>query len=108
MRKLTDLPTVLLISSKEKGPFDFNAIAKYSMAVNPAWQHFLDVNGTISYPSPFVEQARAAGLDVHAYTARDDNLKLAKNPIDEYRAWINWGIDFLVTDFPSHERHNFR
>lgn len=100
MKQLTDLPTVFLISANSKGPFDFNEIAKYSDAVCPAWPHFLDANGGITYPSAIAEQIRAAGMDVHAYVAQDDNLQLADNPIDEYRTWVNWGLDFLFTEFP--------
>ena len=54
-------------------------------------------------PSDLIERAHAKGLQVHAYTFRNESRRLLSNyhnnPILEYQAFYNLGLDGLFTDF---------
>ncbi len=54
-------------------------------------------------PSNLITKAHARGLQVHAYTFRNEGRRLLSNyhnnPILEYQAFYNLGLDGLFTDF---------
>ena len=54
-------------------------------------------------PSNLIEKAHARGLQVHAYTFRNESRRLLSNynnnPILEYQAFYKLGLDGLFTDF---------
>ncbi|MBD2774081.1 esterase-like activity of phytase family protein [Iningainema sp. BLCCT55] len=56
-------------------------------------------------PTTLVQDAHAAGLLVHPYTFRNENLYLAAdyngNPQLEYRQFIGLGVDGYFSDFPG-------
>lgn len=56
-------------------------------------------------PTTLVQDAHAAGLLVHPYTFRNENIYLAAdyngNPQLEYRQFIGLGVDGYFTDFPG-------
>jgi glycerophosphoryl diester phosphodiesterase len=56
-------------------------------------------------PTSLIEDAHAAGLLVHAYTFRNEDVYLAQdyngNPELEYEQFFSLGLDGLFTDFPG-------
>ncbi|MCZ8043719.1 MAG: glycerophosphodiester phosphodiesterase [Beijerinckiaceae bacterium] len=56
-------------------------------------------------PSDVVKNARAAGLQVHSWTFRNEAKRLASDfkgdPAAEYKAFFALGIDGLFSDFPD-------
>ncbi len=62
-----------------------------------------DADKTALEPSDLIERAHAKGLQVHAYTFRNESRRLLSNyhnnPILEYQAFYNLGLDGLFTDF---------
>jgi glycerophosphoryl diester phosphodiesterase len=60
------------------------------------------VTGT---PTTLIQDAHKAGLKVHLYTIRSDSFFLPSsyngNPINEYKQFINLGVDGFFTDFPG-------
>jgi glycerophosphoryl diester phosphodiesterase len=56
-------------------------IATYATGIGPhKWQVIpLNSDGNLSTPTPLVNNAHAAGLQVHAYTFRAENQYLPKN-----------------------------
>lgn len=64
-----------------------------------------DADQTLTPPTTLVDDAHAAGLLVHPYTFRNEGLYLAADyngdPEQEYRQFIQLGVDGYFTDFPS-------
>lgn len=64
-----------------------------------------DADRTLLPPTSLVNDAHAAGLLVHPYTFRDEDLYLAADYNDdpklEYEQFFNLGVDGLFTDFPD-------
>ncbi len=56
-------------------------------------------------PTAVVENAHKAGLLVHPFTFRNEQRRLASdfkgNPVNEYLAFYELGVDGLFTDFPD-------
>jgi glycerophosphoryl diester phosphodiesterase len=56
-------------------------------------------------PTRLIQDAHAAGLLVHLYTLRNDSFFLPNsyggNPINEYKQFIDLGVDGFFTDFPG-------
>ena len=56
-------------------------------------------------PSPVMANAKALGLLVHPYTMRNEPRRLASNykgnPINEYLAFYEMGVDGMFSDFPD-------
>ena len=52
-----------------------------------------------------IEDAHNAGLDVHAFTFRNEDEKLlfeyGQDPYNEFEKFLNLGIDGYFTDFPA-------
>ncbi|HIK08412.1 MAG TPA: glycerophosphodiester phosphodiesterase [Trichormus sp. M33_DOE_039] len=63
------------------------------------------VGGNLSSPTSLVDDAHAAGLFVHAWTFRDEDVflpaNLQGNPEEEYRRFYATGIDGLFSDNPD-------
>lgn len=63
------------------------------------------VGGNLSSPTTLVNDAHAAGLFVHAWTFRNENVFLPANlqgdPEEEYNQFYRTGIDGLFTDNPD-------
>jgi glycerophosphoryl diester phosphodiesterase len=59
---------------------------------------------TLLPPTSLVSNAHAANLLVHTYTFRNEARNLASdyngNPAEEYKAFINAGVDGFFSDFP--------
>jgi glycerophosphoryl diester phosphodiesterase len=64
-----------------------------------------ETDRTLLPASSLVSDAHAANLLVHAYTFRDEKRRLASdyggNPLEEYKAFINAGVDGFFSDFPG-------
>ncbi|MBD2018969.1 esterase-like activity of phytase family protein, partial [Leptolyngbya sp. FACHB-36] len=64
-----------------------------------------DADTTTLPPTTLVQDAHAAGLQVHPYTFRNEARYLAAdyngNPELEYRQFIQLGVDAYFTDFPG-------
>lgn len=90
-------------------PEAFEKIATYADGIGP-WKRFLigEREGRATPPSNFVELAHAAGLQVHPWTFRNEQMHLLANyagdPLEEYRAFIALGVDGFFSDFPDTAR----
>ncbi len=64
-----------------------------------------DADKTLTEPTSLVKDAHDAGLLVHPYTFRDEERYLASdyngNPQEEFKQYINLGVDGYFTDFPG-------
>ncbi|WP_392478839.1 esterase-like activity of phytase family protein [Nostoc sp. C110] len=64
-----------------------------------------DADRTLVSPTSLVQDAHNAGLQVHPYTFRDEDLYLAAdykgNPELEFQQFFQLGVDALFTDFPE-------
>ncbi|WP_414753379.1 glycerophosphodiester phosphodiesterase family protein [Anabaena sp. CCY 9910] len=64
-----------------------------------------DSQGNLLSPTTLVDDAHAAGLIVHAWTFRDENVflptNLQGNPQEEYKRFYQTGIDGLFSDNPD-------
>jgi glycerophosphoryl diester phosphodiesterase len=109
-RTYTDLST----------PAGLADIAKYAAGIGPNKQRIVpltgttDINGdgqvsdgdrTTGAPTTLIQDAHTAGLKVHLYTLRNESFFLPAsyggNPINEYKQFIELGIDGFFTDFPG-------
>lgn len=91
------------------------AISAYAAGVGPEKSYIIprDANGNLGQPTDFVPNAHAAGLKVHPYTFRAENVFLPTNlrsslsPADrgdietEIQAFLDAGIDGLFIDHPD-------
>ena len=97
----------------EPPPTDFTSsagfarVAEYADVIAP-WKRYLvgaDAANRLVAPSQFVALARAAGLDVHTWTFRNEASMLAADyagdPLREYQQFFDLGIDGLFSDFPD-------
>jgi glycerophosphoryl diester phosphodiesterase len=64
-----------------------------------------DADRKLLPPSPVMANAKRAGLLVHPFTFRNEQRRLASdfkgNPVNEYLAFYELGVDGLFTDFPD-------
>jgi glycerophosphoryl diester phosphodiesterase len=64
-----------------------------------------DADRKLLAPSNVVANAKAQGLLVHPYTFRNEQRRLASdfagNPVNEYLAFYELGVDGLFSDFPD-------
>ncbi|MBD2692351.1 esterase-like activity of phytase family protein [Anabaena catenula FACHB-362] len=64
-----------------------------------------DADKTLTAPTTLVQDAHDAGLLVHPYTFRNEGRYLASdyngNPEEEFKQFINLGVDGYFTDFPG-------
>jgi glycerophosphoryl diester phosphodiesterase len=81
-------------------------IALYANAIGP-WKRMIlrDTGQPSLSPTNLVEQAHEAGLQVHAYTFRDEPATLAAvyeaDPVREYMQFFELGLDGVFSDFPD-------
>lgn len=97
-KKIMDFPRVNLVGY-HNDTADLAYLTTFSNAVGPSQIHLM-VDKKVVFPSPFVEEAKKLGMDVHPYIVQDDHLRLQDNVIDEYRTYQEWGVDYLFTEFP--------
>ena len=91
------------------------AISRYAAGVGPEKGYIIprDANGNLGQPTDFVPNAHAAGLKVHPYTFRAENVFLPTNlrngdsPAErgnveaDIQAFLDAGIDGLFIDQPD-------
>ena len=122
---MSKAPRVLLMQ-RRGGPFDergvsyrdlaadMKAVAAFATGVGPEWPMVIPTDGgKLGAPTSLVPDAHAAGLVVHPWTVRAENVFLPKtlqrgrNPADRgdvdavYRALFAAGVDGLFSDFPG-------
>ena len=82
-------------------------IATYADGVGPWKRTIVEENAdkTLKRANDVVKDAHAAGLIVHPYTFRSEERYLApeygKNPVAEYHAFFDLGIDGVFSDYPD-------
>jgi glycerophosphoryl diester phosphodiesterase len=90
-------------------------MAKYADVASPSKDYIVprDAGGRSQAPTTFVDDAHAAGLDVVAYTFRNENtflpleLRSSTNPaeygnaIAEYQQFFSLGVDGVFSDNPD-------
>jgi glycerophosphoryl diester phosphodiesterase len=120
-----DIPLVQLFGGANDRPYDFVVsgdrrtygdltkpgelveIAKYAAGIGPNKRLIIPAgsDGRLLAPTTLVQDAHAAGLLVHLYTLRNENVFLAPdyngNPANEYKQFIELGVDGYFTDFPG-------
>jgi glycerophosphoryl diester phosphodiesterase len=135
LRKMTELRLVQLIGSAENAPYDFTVagngrsfadlitpsglreVASYADVVSPYKEVIIarDASNEMGSPTAFVADAHAAGLVVHAWTFRPENVFLppslrapdTASPsqrgdlASEIQAYLKAGIDGFFTDDPA-------
>ncbi|WP_371681649.1 glycerophosphodiester phosphodiesterase [Chroococcidiopsis sp. TS-821] len=122
--ELTNVPLIQLLGDSGQ-PYDFTVsgdprtyldlttpdeltnIATYADGIGPSKRLIVPVDeaGRLQSPTSLINDAHAAGLLVHAYTFRDEDVFLAPdyqgNPELEYEQFFSLGLDGLFTDFPG-------
>lgn len=95
LNALTDLKLIFLTESAP----DFERVAKTADGIGPYKKLLLDASGQ---DTGFVAAAHAAGLAVHPWTFRDDDIGEAFPDIDtELKAYYALGVDGVFSDFPD-------
>jgi len=129
-RQLPDVPLVQLFDAKVNRPGDVQAaggtttygqvatpaglreVARYAEVASPSKDYIVprDATGRSLAPTTFIADAHAAGLDVVAYTFRNENnflpleLRSSANPaeygnaIAEFQQFFALGVDGVFTD----------
>jgi glycerophosphoryl diester phosphodiesterase len=133
LARLLRVPLVQLLDAPHLQPYDVRAgggsatyadlatpaglagIAEYAAGVGPAKAYVVPRNadGRSMGSTSFVDDAHAAGLQVHAFTFRDENrflpleLRSSDDPnargdaIAEYRQFFGLGVDGVFSDNPD-------
>jgi len=95
LKPLTDLKLIFLT---ETAP-DFEQVAKTVDGIGPYKKLLLNADGK---DTGFVAAAHAAGLAVHPWTFRDDDIGETFPDIDtELKAYYALGVDGVFSDFPD-------
>lgn len=86
-------------------------VSEYAQGIGPSLSLVFSaerMNGTIAV-APLVEAARAAGLLVHPWTYRADQIPRPFESFEElHRSTVEAGIDAVFTDFPDQTVQFFR
>ena len=96
-------------------PQSLQSLAKWINGVGPEKSQVIprDSDGTLGEPTPLVDDAHDAGLEVHPYTFRNENQFMAPEfrngtsttdygkAVNEQVAYLETGIDGLFTDNPD-------
>lgn len=122
--ELTNVPLIQLLSDSGQ-PYDFTMngdlrtyadltnpneltnIATYADGIGPSKRLIVpaDATGKLQPPTSLIDDAHTAGLLVHAYTFRNEDVFLAPdyqaNPELEYEQFFSLGLDGLFSDFPG-------
>ena len=128
LNRRIDVPLVQLFGSKGSHPADdprtyaelstasgLAGISSYADGVGPSKDYIVprDATGSSLPPTSFVADAHAAGLVVHPYTFRNENvflpLELRRgsepatwgNAITEYDQFFGLGVDGVFSDYPG-------
>ncbi|XP_037970175.2 glycerophosphodiester phosphodiesterase GDPD6 [Plutella xylostella] len=129
LRNMTELRLLQLLDSPEMRPADqdhetgityaematrkgLQAVGQYASAVGPEKSYVipLDAEGRLLSPTSFVRDAHDAGLKVHPYTFRREDMFLPLqfrsgdamgDMAGELRAFVDAGVDGLFTDQPD-------
>lgn len=120
-----DLPLVQLFGGASDRPYDFTVagdqrtygdltkpaelteIANYASGIGPNKRLIVPAgsDGKLLAPTTLVQDAHAANLLVHLYTLRNEGVFLAPDyngdPANEYKQFIELGVDGFFTDFPG-------
>ncbi len=97
LRGKTDVRLVFLLGSKPD--MTFADVASFADGIGPYKKFLLGDNGE---DTGFVKQAHQAGLLVHPWTFRDDDVGAGfSNISEELEAYIGLGIDGVFSDFPD-------
>jgi glycerophosphoryl diester phosphodiesterase len=95
LNALTDLKLIFLTETTP----DFERVSKTVDGIGPYKELLLDASGA---DTGFVAAAHAAGLAVHPWTFRDDQLDPKFGDIDtEMKAYYALGVDGVFSDFPD-------
>lgn len=83
------------------------SIAQYADGIGPWIPYLLGYNGRKGFPviNPhLVQEAKEMGLEVHAYTVRNDELPAYVNTIEEllHHLYVEEGVDGLFIDYPQY------
>ena len=97
----TDLPYTAVVS-----PEGLRHIATYADGIGP-WKGMIsdqNMGGQIITSKSLITDAQAAGLKVHAYTFRSDDVpeRFGSDYMKEYQTFFEMGLDGLFSDFPDH------
>jgi glycerophosphoryl diester phosphodiesterase len=96
-------------------PAGLREISTYADAIGPDKNRVIprDAQGYLMRPTPLVDDAHSAGLQVHPYTFRDENQFLPADCREgtdpnakgdafcEYDAFFDAGVDGVFSDFPD-------
>lgn len=98
-------------------PAGLREVASYADAIGPSLRAIIpeDVSGHLAQPTALVRVAHAAGLEVHPYTFRPENVFLAKDfwigsdphtvnaagLLAQINVYLDAGIDAFFTDDPA-------
>jgi glycerophosphoryl diester phosphodiesterase len=79
-------------------------VASWADGIGPWIPHVLHWDAGVPVPTPLVADARAAGLVVHPYTVRIDQLPAGARDADalHHALFAVAGVDGVFTDFPDH------
>lgn len=105
LSKRINAPLVQLVYPQDWKPgapanIPLTEIATYAQGVG-AYKSLL-IDPETGAPNAYAAEARSLGLEVHAWTFRDDDQPgWAETPEDEIRAAINAGATGVFTDFPA-------
>lgn len=108
LRPQTVLQLAMLISSPDEegynaGGLSLEEIAAFADGVGANKAMLLNPDGT---STGYLEQAHALGMDVHAWTVRDDRDPIVGDSVeDELRALYALGVDAVFTDHPATAVH---
>jgi glycerophosphoryl diester phosphodiesterase len=125
LAQLTNLPLVQLFGGANAQPYDFvlngdsrtygnltaptelSNIADYASGIGPSKRLIVPTgeDGQLLEPTTLVSDAHAAGLLVHPYTFRNEDVFLAPdyngNPELEYEQFFKLGVDGVFSDNPD-------
>ncbi len=97
LRTKTQLPLIYLLESKSA--LTMSEIAVFADGIGPYKKLLVDAEGQ---SSGFINDAHAAGLKVHPWTFRADQLPDAfQTAHAEFEFFFNLGVDGVFTDFPD-------
>jgi len=97
LKTKTQLPLIYLLESKSD--LAMSEIAAFADGVGPSKKLLADADGR---SSGLIENAHAAGLKVHPWTFRADQLPDAfQTAHAEFEFFYNLGVDGVFTDFPD-------
>ncbi len=97
LRSKTQLPLIYLLESMSD--LSMSEIAQFADGIGPYKELLVDTEGR---SNGFVEAAHAAGLKIHPWTFRADQLPDAfQTAHGEFEFFFNLGVDGVFTDFPD-------